>query len=201
MAPIKLLLNGTNKIITYGTPGGTSVTAKRLNWSTLKASEKGTLETCADAIWDGVADGTTFGTGNTDNWALLDGGSGDCDNLARCMKHALGMLGISGEVELVRASTNAGAGNCLDFETRSYGGVTQYLIMDFATSGDVHRWNQCEGCCNTASKYYAIEPKLKASDDYAMLQAISCRQYWASIITDPYGGWGVTIFDGPIPKP
>ncbi len=72
--------------------------------------------------------------------------------------------------------------------------------MDFVTSGTSHNWSAYEGCCNTAGKYYAITPKLKATDDYAMLTAINCRQYWVEAYRIG-GPWMITSFYGPIPKP
>ena len=194
--------NTTKFFVSYGNPSGTSATAKRLNWCTLQANGQSDDEDCADKLWDGVASGTTFSrSGTQTGWRLLDGGTGDCDNQATCMINTVEMLGFSGSLKKVRASTNSGAGNCLDFETRTVGDDTQHLILDFETSGNDHDWNQYEGCCNTASNYYAITPKLKASNDYTMLQAISCRQYWVKLVVDQYGSWSVDSFDGPVAKP
>lgn len=188
--------------ITYDTPRGSPETTKRINWSTLKANRSHDQEECADAIQTAVSQETRFSfTGESDSWSLLDGGAGDCDNQARCMMRVLGMLGIPGEVRLVRASTDAGAGNCLDFEKRGTVFTRQYLLMDFTPTGDNHSWNQFEGCCYAANNYYAITPKRKAPDDYSMLKSLSCRQYWATIETDSYGNWNVVSCEGPIPIP
>ena len=156
------------------------MTNTRIAWCCAEANNCITLETIADALQDGVDDDTTFGSGTTDGWALLDGGTGDCDNQARLMQYAGNLLGLAGVVRFVRASTNAGAGNCLDLENRVVGGKTQYLIMDFDT-GAGYSWNAFEGCCETGGKYYAITPKEKEANDYEMLKEISCQQYWVEI--------------------
>ncbi|MCL6518202.1 MAG: hypothetical protein K6T99_00040 [Armatimonadetes bacterium] len=90
--------SGAHKIyVTWGTPAGSSPTHKRIWWVCTTAKGATTQEECADKIWDGVAEGTMFGPGDTDGWALLDGGQGDCDNQARCMKYAVEMLGAGPE--------------------------------------------------------------------------------------------------------
>lgn len=195
--------SGGHKIyVTYGTPTGGGYTEKRINWVCLKADGKSTQETCADALHDAVAAGATFGSAGTDGWALLDGGNGDCDNQARCMKNAVEMLGCGpASVKCVRASTDAGAGNCLNLETHP-SHANWYLIMDFNSNPSSRYWNLFEGCCEAAGHYYAITPKKKEDNDYEMLKAVSCQQVYCEISVGAGGGWTVTAEHPPAaPKP
>jgi hypothetical protein len=195
--------SSSNKLyVTYGSPVG-ALTQKRIEWCTTKANNLSTPGGIADAIWGAVATGTTFGNQNTDGWALLDGGSGDCDNQARLMSYVVKLLGISpANVRLVYASTNAGAGNCLSLESRVVGSQTHYLIMDFDT-GSGYGWNAYEGSCETAGAYYAITPKKKADNDYEMLKSINCQQYWVRTNVPPgsASGWTVLEVFEEVPKP
>jgi len=185
--------SGPHKIyVTWGSPGS-GPTLKRIDKACRTAALQNTPEGIADSLHNMVAAQTVFGSANVDGWDLLDGGSGDCDNQARCMKYTFEMLGAgSANVRLVRASTNAGQGNCLDLESRVVGNQTQYLIMDF-DSGPGYNWNAYEGCCEAASHYYAITPKKKETHDCAMLKALGCQQYWVRTTAPPGspGGWDV----------
>ena len=194
--------SGPHKIyVTYGTPSG-GVTERRMRWSCQKANAQDTPENIADKIHSGVKANTTFGGGGVEGWNLLAGGSGDCDNLARLMSYAMKLLGVSpATVRKVRASSNAGAGNCLDLETQWFFG-TRYLIMYFTLASPSYRWNAYEGGCETAGKYYAIEPFIKATDDYDMLRKITCTQHWVKTNVPPgYSGWGVIAVYSTEPKP
>ncbi len=194
--------SGPHKIyVTWSSPGS-GPTLKRIDKVCNTADGQNSTVGIADNLQDMVASDTTFGSGDVDGWALLDGGNGDCDNQARCMKYAFEMSGAgSANIQFVRASSNAGQGNCLDLESRVVSNQTQYLVMDFDT-GSGYNWNAYEGCCEAAGYYYAITPKKKASHDYGMLQALGCQQFW--VLTDvPPGtpGWGVieVIEEVPIP--
>lgn len=60
--------------------------------------------------------------------------------------------------------------------------------------------NAFEGCCAAADHYYAVWPKHKATNDYTLLLALPCQQYWVRTWDDVEPGsvpnWGVrTIFD------
>jgi hypothetical protein len=194
--------SGPHKIyVTWGRPRRSTPTEKRIEWVCTKAKGQNSKVKCCDKLWDGVAADANFGSGRTDGWALLDGGSGDCDNLARCMMYAVEVLGAGpATVRAVCASTNKGAGKCLDLETRWRGGRRQYLVMDFDT-GPGYKWNAYEGCCVTAGHYYAVEPKKKAKNDYKMLKAISCQQYWVLTNTRPgRRGWRVLRVFEEVPK-
>jgi outer membrane protein OmpA-like peptidoglycan-associated protein len=196
--------SGPHRIyVTYGTPSG-GVTEKRMAWSCEKANTKKTPEKIADKIQEGVRANTTFGGGGTDGWNLLAGGSGDCDNLARLMSFAVKILGVTpATVKCVRASTNSGAGNCLDLETTwGFFSGTRYLIMYYYNASPGYRWNAYEGTCNTAGKYYAIEPFIKATDDYDMLKKIACTQHWVKSPVPPGAhGWHATNPSSAVPKP
>ncbi len=87
--------------------------------------------------------------------------------------------GGSAEVKFVRASTNAGAGNCLDAETRicPEHGKPEQLQMDFDGTADFNI-NAFEGCCVTANHYYAVCPKHKATNDYTTLTTLNPQQRW-----------------------
>ncbi len=180
---------GPHKIyVTYGTPFGSVVTEHRVEWVTEKAQTLAGREACADKLYQEVSSNTTFnGSGTTEGWPLLGGGSGDCDNLAQLLCYTVEMLGVDNAfVKLVRASSNAGAGNCLDLETRNVNGETQYLVLDF-DPGPGYSWNAYEGCCNTVNSYYAmgVSPLLKRSDDYQILKGLSCQQYWVTTNVPP----------------
>lgn len=176
--PYSIGSSGPHKIyVTCGNPGA-GPTEKRINYVCTKALSLGNEDKCADAIWDAVAAETYFytGAGQWDGWHLLDGWNifqgGDCDNQARCMSSAVNMLGIhSAVVACVYASTNAGAGNCLAYDTRlcpAHPLQPEVLILDFPSSG----LNEYEGCCSAAGSFYAITPKKKAADDYQMLKKL-----------------------------
>ena len=119
-------------------------------------------------------------------WDLLDNPNtyGECDEQAALMKDIVELLGLTATVEKVRASTVAGAGNCLDFETTTIGGRKAWLIMDFNPSEEGMNWNNFEACCVTAGFYYAVWPKLKGTDDYDILRQLRCQQYWISTYDD-----------------
>ncbi|MBU1695035.1 MAG: hypothetical protein KKC51_13890 [Verrucomicrobia bacterium] len=178
--------SGPHKIyVTWGQPGS-GPTVKRVNKVCYTAWWQNTCEGIADSLQDMIAAETAFGPGNVDGWALLDGGSGDCDNQARCMKYTFEMLGAgAADVRLVRASSNAGQGNCLDLETRVVSNQTHYLIMDFDPSPTNYYWNAYEGSCEAANHYYAITPKKKEANDYEMLKTLGCIQYWVRTDVPP----------------
>jgi len=203
--------SGPHKIyITYGTPSGSVATEKRVNWCCQEANGESTDGGVADAIHNSLGDvdppyepgeKPSLGSG----WPLLAGTTyGECDEQAGLMELAVELLGLSGDVRLVRASTNAGAGNCLDQESKTEGGIKKWLILDF-DMGSGHNWNAFEGCCETAGSYYAVWPKHEATDDYDMLKnKIAPQQYWVKTYSDiPPGnsGWGVeTVYaEEPLP--
>lgn len=118
-------------------------------------------------------------------WILLDGKLGDCDDQARCMKVAADILGLpKSHVRLVKASEDAGAGNCLDFDTRVINGKTQYLLLDCDT-GDEYNWNLWQGCCETNNRYYSITPEIDATNDYEILKQLKCQQWWCLTTKPP----------------
>ena len=121
-------------------------------------------------------------------WELIDSPNtyhGECDEQAMLMRDIVNLLGLEAEVKLVRASTDAGAGNCLHIETMTLNGKEHWLIMDFPLPEREHFWNLFEACCVTANFYYAVWPKLKGTDDYDILQQLGCQQYWVNIVYDP----------------
>ncbi|MFH1740713.1 MAG: hypothetical protein ABIH23_17025, partial [bacterium] len=132
--------SGPHKIyLTAATPSGSDCTEKRLNWACTKASTKVSPEQIADAIYNAIGDPVdppydpvekgSLGSG----WPLLAGDTyGECDDQAELMMLALKILGISAQLKLVRASTNSGAGNCLDYQYR-YCPVhgDEWLMLDF----------------------------------------------------------------------
>ena len=197
-------VSGSHKIyVTRGTPGS-GPTLKRISLVCDTCQFLNSPENIADCLHDYVSANTVFsGSGNERGWALLDGGSGDCDNQASCMKAAVEMLGAGpATVSYVRASTNAGAGNCLDLKTRIVNNKKQYLLLDF-DAGVGHNWNAYEGCCKVGSNYYAITPKIKAGNDYEMLKALGCQQYWVETMGIPGQtlGWKVVSVLEEVPIP
>jgi len=201
--------SGSHKIyVTYGTPSGSVVTEKRLSWACEQADGASTEV--------GVADGIHNGLGNVDpprepgecdpgelcgNWLLMAGCPyyGECDEQATLMELGVELLGVSAYTDKVYASSNSGAGNCLDLENQIEGGIQKWLILDF-NMGPGYNWNAFEGCCVAGGSWYAVWPKKKATDDYDMLKnQLSPQQYWVSTYYntrpgDP--GWEVqTVYD------
>jgi len=165
--------------------------ASHIIWSCSKADSKNSKETVANAIWDAVKAETDFGGKGNWAWDLLNPGtSGDCFQQASLMQCAVTLLGIYADVRYVRASTDAGEGNCLDLETRVVNGRTQYLFMYFLAADPEYRWNAGEGCCilydvvegnEQPWKFYAITPSEKQDNDYAILTAIHPQQFWVTL--------------------
>ena len=85
---------------------------------------------------------------------------GECDEQAALMELGVELLGVGAYTDKVYASSNSGAGNCLDLEDKVEGGIKKWLILDFNT-GAGYNWNAFEGCCVTAGSWYAVWPKRK----------------------------------------
>ncbi len=177
--------------VTWGNlgPGPTLLrVAAVCEWAEGKTNEV----SIADAIWTNVVQYTEFGPDGDKGWELLDPpASGDCDDLASCMKVAVEMIGVEpAYVRFVSASTNAGAGNCLDQDSRIVSNRIQYLILDFTTSGTNYNWNAYEGCCEVAENYYTfgLATNLKRENDYEILKALPCRQFWVTMQDDTEPG-------------
>jgi len=162
--------------VTWGSPGQ-GPTWKRIDHVCTEANGAASTEAIGDLLQPSTATHTVFSdTGTTDGWALLDGGSGDCDNQARCMALQVDMLGAGpATVQVVHATSDYGEGKCLDLEGPR--GNSEYLVLDF-DSGPGHNLQAFEGCCETAGYYYAITPSKKAPDDYQMLLVLPGRQFW-----------------------
>ena len=185
---ISLGTSGPHKIyVTYGTPSGSVVTEKRISWTCEKADGVVTSEQVADGMHNAIGDPVdppyepgekpTLGSG----WTLMSSTTyGWCDQQADLMGLAVKMQGVGAQTRLVRASTNSGAGNCLDYEDRPqpcgnpdhYDYGAEKLLLDFYGGGTPDNMNQFEGCCDTSGYYYAVWPKHKATNDYTMLQAL-----------------------------
>jgi hypothetical protein len=193
--------------VTVGSPGS-GPTYTRMDFVCSEAKTCPGTSACADAIWNAVAAKTHFnpGGGQWDDWHLLDAWrwntfqGGDCDNQARCMASAVGMLGIQpAAVAFVCASTNAGTGNCLTQDTRIcpiHG--AEKLLLDFPST----YLNEYEGCCRTAGSFYAITPKKKAADDYQMLRALGAEgvtQHWC--MPNPFNLYGYVECSRPGSEP
>ncbi len=185
-------VSGPHKVyVTKGTPSGSVPTKKRVEFVCVKAGGDWSPESCAASLWDAIASGTQFRpAGTLDGWEMLDWidpwmGGGDCDNQSRCMSEALMMLGIPASVKKVYASIDAGAGNCLAYDTRNncsvHPGSNEKLCLYFPPTTLSDGWNFYEGCCSAAGGFYAIFPKLNASDDYQMLKILGATQYWCRI--------------------
>ncbi len=208
---LDLLRSGPHKVyVTYGPPSGSAQTEKRINWACTQASGGITEENIADAIHDALADNDPpyelyEKESNGSGWTLMAETTwGDCDDQATLMRLALNLLGVSATTAQVAASTNAGAGACLDLEYKYDGGYRWWLILDFnPTAG--YSWNAYEGCCVAAGNYYAVTPKRKASNDYDMLKnEIPGQQYWVRTIGDKTPGstdWDVLVTGTEEPKP
>lgn len=200
--------------VTWSAPSGSPATANRVEWA-VGPGLKTTEEAVADYVHSQLGDHDppyepdeepNLGSG----WGLLDLGTvyyGECDEQAELMQLAMRIVGIGASGALVRASTDAGAGNCLDQESRPApggGGYTQWLILDFEPSGSGHWANAFEGCCVTAGHYYAVWPKKKATDDYDLLKQLRGRQFWVKTQGNIRPGdddWAVEVWFEEVPKP
>ncbi len=197
----------THKVyITYGTPlpGGQETTEKRIDavcgWGGGRSGEY--------SVTLGIHPnmGGACGANGSDDWDLMWTATGDCDDSARFMRRCVNMVGIpDGIVQLVRATTDAGAGNCLDLEWQDTGLIRWWLILDFDT-GSGYDWNAWEGCLEVAGAYWAVCPRLIATDDYDMLKnKLPCQQYWVETENNQEPGegdeWYVIDQWGPIPIP
>ncbi len=191
--------------VTWGIPTGGGYTERRIEWVCSNAAGATTQVACADNLHTAVAAQTTFGPGQIDGWALLDGPdrTGDCGRQANCMAQAVNILGAGpAEVKYVRASTDPGAGNCLNLESRLVNERIQYLVLYF--TGAIFPWNAYEGTCASGNSYYAITPTLKQPNDYQLLKALDCKQYWITTKGDlPPGttGWEVDFPVEEVPLP
>jgi hypothetical protein len=169
------------------------------------AEGQNTAEAVVDAIWNSLGD---FGwQGGTDHdppfepgeksqtitgpsywarcWELMDGDvDGECDEQAALMNFCCRDVGLAANTRLVHASTNGGAGHCLNMETRYVGQHGNERLILAASPGPSN-WQQFEGCCEVpvVHHYYAVWPAIKATDDYDMLKnklagTWGWKQYW-----------------------
>ena len=167
---------GSNSfLVTWGTPTGSSVTFKRLNWAVTAATNATTAELVADGIWNALGNvdpplepgenGKSLLPDGGNEWKLLDGTfTGECDEQARLMKRGVEILGSSASVALVYASSDS---NAMDMESRvsAYDpDLHDYLIYYYPGP------NAFEGCCVSASKWYAVWPKVKAGSALDILR-------------------------------
>jgi len=111
------------------------------------------------------------------------------------------VLGLPANRRLVCASTDAGAGNCLNLEPRTSQEHGAEALILAAAPGD---WQNFEGCCEipTAGRYYALWPKLKANNDYDMAKntligQLGWTQWWVRL---GLGGQRIPM-EGPIALP
>ena len=157
---------GYKLFLTIDTPGGSSVTVKRVDWCTQLANGQDTLAKIGDAVGPDATGGERFGSKSifgpsptlTTAWEVMDGNKADCGTLSTLMKYELDMLGATGsEVRFVFA------------RHASWVGLSQpsppdgtYLETDgsghelgiWFSSGLGRGWNNYEGCCLFQSKWW-----------------------------------------------
>jgi len=189
--------SGPHKIyVTYGTPTGSVVTEKRIDWACTKADGATTARDVADKIHVALsADPPIDGHGpiQTDDWLLLSGSpyQGQCDEQARFMVKALELLGSTGSSYLTYASSDSSVTN---YESKVQDGKTWWLKFDFDNNGSVD--NNFEGSVSSAGHYYAVWPSLDASSECLLLRQIGpdnlgAAQRW---VRTKYGGfWDETV--------
>ena len=179
-------------------------TKSHIKFSCLEADGADSEVAVADAIYDAIGNPVDPphepgelppSREEASGWALLDSPDttyGECDGQAMLMRDIVNLLGLEAELQYVKASTNSGAGNCLDYENRTVGHENEVLIFDFPRPNGERNWNAFEACCETADSYYAIWPKFKGTDDYDILlqlgQQIGAQQYWVFIDENPITG-------------
>lgn len=159
-----------------------------MDWATDAADGSASEQAVADAIQDALGGvDPPFEPGEKEDlgegWELLDGFTyGECDEQAHLMELAVRILGVPAQTRLVYASTDAGAGNCVELDARwcPLHGV-EFLCLDFYGGGTPANMNQFEGCCAAADHYYSVWPKHKATNDYTMLVTLGASgvtQHW-----------------------
>jgi len=207
---------------TYDTPCDGKVTVMRLEGTPSTnggccswAEGKATPELVADAVWINLAEPNDppyepnggkplhQTTSGSHCWELMDGEfAGECDEQALLMDYGCRVLGLTANKRLVRASTNAGAGHCLDQEMAVIQGVPAALI--FAAAPGPSGWQMFEGCCEvpSADRYYALWPKLKATSDYDMAKnKLIWQQGWTQWWTTPDEDGQPVPVQGPVMLP
>ena len=161
---------------------GDGPTRHRIEATCAQAMGSGSTQGIALAMQNYVATYTTFGWGQSPSsgWPLLDDGYGDCAHQAETMKLAVEMLGAGpAYVQKVRASTDGGAGHCLNLQDRYVwwpltGRWERHYLIMFGGGG----WQSYEGCCSHGTGYYSVTPAISTSDDYTMLLALINQQQW-----------------------
>jgi hypothetical protein len=170
--------------VTWSYPAGSSPTYKRLNWACENADNATSKESICDKISTKIAALDKFGNTSDKGWGILDPGSkGDCDDLARCMKKAIQILGVHlATLREIKAAKHDSSPDYICGIVPHYihqNGDEDWLIFDFDT-GAGRNWNAYEGTCYVSSEnyYYAIEPYLKKNTPIKIVQGLPAEQWW-----------------------
>ena len=154
--------------LTWGTPGGSRITAKRMNWAAyMKCDGDDTVTALGDDLSAGVNSDTTFGTDNpTNRWEALDGTkTNDCLAGSELAVSALNLLGVTDcNTQKSRARTVAtdDPDYPADVTVAEYDGVpnNDSTLLWYSTDGGAADWNRYEGSFRakdgTTWKYWAV---------------------------------------------
>jgi hypothetical protein len=158
--------SGPHKIyVTFGTPTGSVVTEKRMNWACLKADGATTENAAASLIQEDLHEsdppyfqGDTGPNPYSPIWLMMNTSPqypGDCIAHANLMKHAIKLLGISASYAFVADATNQPSENTpnnIIYWCETHGRWEEKWFREEA-EGVV--WS-FEGVCGVSSTYYDV---------------------------------------------
>jgi len=184
--------------VTWGYPGGSSITAKRVDWVTDKAHGCTGVPSIGQAIWEALSGDPPYdpgeGTTQSGDWDLLDGWPyyGWCNHQAALMNKALAMLGVASVTQKVYAST--ADYNFVEPEHRicpTHG--LEWLVINHG--GVYHNWAACCVVPNRDGVWYCLYPVLYTSSDWHMCYYLVCTpnyQQWVKTSNNEPPGEGGT---------
>jgi hypothetical protein len=168
---------------TYGTPTGTTVTAKRVDWCTYLANGQATPAAIGNVVGPDATGGPRFSSQNsifgsppnlTTAWQVMDGQKADCGTLSTLMKYELDMLGATGSqvsFVLARHASWTGLSQAQPVILETDGSSNQLGIWFGGGSG--HGWNIYEGCCVFQSLWWEGGCSQSAPSAYQVLMNVA----------------------------
>ncbi len=174
--------------VLLGTPTGTIYqnelhpTARRLNFACSAAAQAGTPDQAALGVWTRLTNEQPpvfqLGTVCNNTWGLMAGGTGnngECIDLAKLMRYASGILGVSGSIGYIYATTDAQnfSANPAAHETRWFEyspGLVRHETLAYLAGGGFNNW---EAVAVINGHYYAVK-ETHSSDSVALLKEILC---------------------------
>lgn len=175
---IDLGKSGPHKIyLTYGTPSGSVVTEKRMNWCVSLANGKVSDTDIADSIGPEAVNASHFGHdffSLSNPWPVL-GSNGDCGTLSTLMKKGLELLGVLGaEVRFVYPCHEDWSHLWSIYTNASERNLEGIKLGFMAPS-----WNNYEGTCFFKEKWWMGGAGTYQDSAYEVLR------YWTLPNNDP----------------